>query len=125
MVGAQGLGKTRIAKNVAHQTVLAGRSAIFITASDLILDLTAQETARDLDRRFKHYLRPHLLVIDEIGHLSFDAHAADLIYQIVSRRYEERSILITTNLASRTGTRSSPTRPAPWRSSTASRTTAS
>jgi len=59
-----------VAKNLLHQTVLAGHSARFITASDLILDLTAQETARTLERRLRAYARPALLCIDEIGYLS-------------------------------------------------------
>jgi DNA replication protein DnaC len=99
LVAAQGLGKTMLAKNLVHDAVLAGHSARFITASDLILDLTAQETARGLDRRLRAYARPALLCIDEIGYLSYDAHAADLLFQVVSRRYEQKSIVLTTNLA--------------------------
>lgn len=99
LVAAQGLGKTMLAKNLVHEAVLAGHSARFITASDLILDLTAQETARGLDRRLRAYARPALLCIDEIGYLSYDAHAADLLFQVVSRRYEQKSIVLTTNLA--------------------------
>ena len=98
LVGAQGLGKTMLAKNIAHQAILAGHSALFITAADLLLDLNGQETARALERRFRHYARPHLLVIDEIGYLSYDGHAADLLFQIVSRRYEAKALLVTTNL---------------------------
>jgi DNA replication protein DnaC len=99
LMAAQGLGKTMVAKNLLHQAVLAGHSARFITASDLILDLTAQETARALERRLRAYARPALLCIDEIGYLSYDAHAADLLFQVVSRRYEQKSIVLTTNLA--------------------------
>ena len=99
LVGAQGLGKTMLAKNIVHQVVLAGHSARFITASDLLLDLNGQETARALERRLRHYVRPALLAIDEIGYLAYDAHAADLLFQIVSRRYEHRPLLMTTNLA--------------------------
>ena len=99
LVAAQGLGKTMIAKNLVHEAVLAGHSARFITASDLILDLTAQDTARGLDRRLRAYARPSLLCIDEIGYLAYDAHAADLLFQVVSRRYEQKSIVLTTNLA--------------------------
>ena len=99
LVAAQGLGKTMLAKNLVYEAVLAGHSARFITASDLILDLTAQETARGLDRRLRAYARPSLLCIDEIGYLSYDAHAADLLFQVVSRRYEQKSIVLTTNLA--------------------------
>jgi DNA replication protein DnaC len=89
LVAAQRLGKTMLAKNLVHDAILAGHSARFITASDLILDLTAPETARGLDRRLRAYARPSLLCIDEIGYLSYDAHAADLLFQVVSRRYEQ------------------------------------
>ena len=100
LVGAQGLGKTMLAKNIAHQAVLAGHSALFTTtAADLLLlDLNGQETARALERRLRHYTRPALLLIDELGYLAYDARAADLLFQLVSRRYEHRSLLITTNL---------------------------
>ena len=98
LVGAHGLGKTMLAKNIAHQAVLAGHSALFTTAADLLLDLNGQETARALERRLRHYTRPTLLVCDEVGYLGYDARAADLIFQLVSRRYEHRSLLITTNL---------------------------
>ena len=98
LVGAQGLGKTMLAKNIAHQAILAGHSALFTTAADLLLDLNGQETARALERRLRHYTRPALVVIDELGYLANDARAADLLFQLVSRRYEHRSLLITTNL---------------------------
>ena len=87
-----------LAKNIAHQAVLVGHTALFTTAADLLLDLNGQETARALERRLRHYTRPTLLVVDELGYLSYDARAADLIFQLVSRRYEHRSMLITTNL---------------------------
>jgi DNA replication protein DnaC len=101
LVGAQGLGKTMIAKNTVHQAILQGHSALFTTAADLLLDLNRQETARGLDRRLRHYARPQLLCIDEIGYLAYDAHAADLLFQVVTRRYEQKSIVLTTNLAFR------------------------
>jgi DNA replication protein DnaC len=98
LVAAHGLGKTMLAKNLVHQAILAGYSARFLTASDLILDLTSQETARALQRRLRTYVRPSLLAVDEIGYLTYDAHAADLLFQVVSRRYEAKSIIFTTNL---------------------------
>lgn len=98
LVASQGLGKTMIAKNLVQAAVLCGASAAFTTASDLLLDLAKQETARALERRLRHYCQPALLCIDEVGYLSYDNHAADLLFQIVSRRYERRSVVLTTNL---------------------------
>jgi len=99
LVAPQGLGKTMIARNIAHQAVLAGHNVLFVTAAQLLLDLAAQDSARALERRFRHYCRPSLLCLDEIGYLSYDARNADLLFQIVSRRYESKSIVMTTNLA--------------------------
>ena len=98
LVAPQGLGKTMLTKNLLHQAVLAGHSALFITAADLLLDLNGQETSRALERRLRAYARPRILAIDEIGYLTYDAHAADLLFQVISRRYEQRSIVVTTNL---------------------------
>jgi DNA replication protein DnaC len=100
LVAPQGLGKTMIAQNISHQAVLAGHSVLFVTASQLLLDLAAQESARALDRRLRHYgTRTSLLVVDEIGYLSYDSRNADLLFQVVSRRHEKRSLVLTTNLA--------------------------
>ncbi len=99
IVAPNGLGKTMLAKNLVHQAILAGHSARFLTAADLILDLTSQDTARALHRRLRTYLRPSLIAIDEVGYLAYDAHAADLLFQVVSRRYEQKSLVVTTNLA--------------------------
>ncbi len=97
LVGAQGLGKTMIAKNIIHNAVLAGHSALFITAADLLLDLSSQESARALDRRMKHYARIACLCIDEIGYLEYEQRAADLLFQLVSKRYESKPLILTTN----------------------------
>lgn len=99
LVAPQGLGKTMLARNIAHAAVLAGHSVLLVTAAQLLLDLSAQDSARALERRFRHYCRPTLLCIDEIGYLSYDARNADLLFQVVSRRYEKKSLVLTTNLA--------------------------
>jgi DNA replication protein DnaC len=98
LVAPQGLGKTMIAQNIAHQAVVAGHTALFTTASQLLLDLGSQDSPRALDRRLKHYAHVSLLVVDEVGYLSYDARNADLLFQIVARRYEEKSLVLTTNL---------------------------
>jgi DNA replication protein DnaC len=99
LVAPQGLGKTMIAQNIANAAVLAGHTVLFTTAAQLLLDLGAQESARALDQRLRHYCTRALLVIDEIGYLSYDNRSADLLFQVVSRRYERKSVVITTNLA--------------------------
>lgn len=99
LIAPHGLGKTMLAQNIVHQAVLAGRSALFTTAAQLLLDLAAQDSPRALERRLRHYARPHLLCIDEVGYLSFDTRNADLLYQVVCRRYEHKSIVLSTNLA--------------------------
>ncbi len=98
LVAAQGLGKTMIAQNIAHAAVLAGTHVLFTTAAQLLLDLGSQESTRGLARRLNHYATRGLLVLDEIGYLSYDARAADLLFQVVTRRYEKRSLVLTTNL---------------------------
>lgn len=98
-VAPQGLGKTMLAQNVAHQAILAGHSVLFTTAAQMLLDLGGQESSRALERRLHYYSKISLLVIDEVGYLAFDSRNADLLFQVVSRRYEKKSIVLTTNLA--------------------------
>lgn len=100
LIANQGLGKTMIAQNIGHQAVLAGHSVLFVTASQLLLDLAAQDSARGLDRRLRHYgTRTSLLIVDEIGYLSYDTRNADLLFQVIARRHEKKSLILTTNLA--------------------------
>jgi DNA replication protein DnaC len=99
LVAPQGLGKTMIAQNIAHQAVLAGHTVLFVTAAQMLLDLAAQDSARALDRRLKHYARVGCLIVDELGYLSYDNRNADLLYQALSLRYEKKSLVLTTNLA--------------------------
>lgn len=99
LVAQGGLGKTMIAQNIANTAVLAGHTVLFVSAAQLLLDLASQESAAALERRLRHYAKVNLLVLDEIGFLSFDNRNADLLFQVVSRRYEKKSLVVTTNLA--------------------------
>lgn len=97
LLAPNGLGKTMFAKNIAYQAVQSGYTALFRNASDLLTDLSC-DSPEIRRRRFAFFSRPDLLVIDEVGYLSYDDRAADLLYEIVTRRYERRSLVITTNL---------------------------
>ena len=97
-IGPNGLGKTMLLKNLAHQAVLHGYSARFTLASDMLHDLAAQDSSIALARRLRRYTRPAILAIDEVGYLSYDARYADLLFEVVTRRYEQqRPIVLSTN----------------------------
>ena len=98
LIGANGLGKTMLLKNLAYQAVLKGCTARFTLASDMLHDLAAQDSSTALARRLRRYTSPAILAIDEVGYLSYDARYADLLFEVVTRRYElRRPILLTTN----------------------------
>jgi len=99
LLGANGLGKTMITKNIAHAAVLAGFSVLFRTASDLLDDLQSDSALR-LRRKLKKYARPTLLCIDEIGYLPLSQNEASLFFRLAVRGYEHASLIITSNKSS-------------------------
>ena len=96
-VGPNGVGKSMFAQNIAHQAVIDGHTVLFTSAGQLLGDLCALDSDSTLQRRLRHYARPQLLVIDEVGYLSYSNRHADMLFQLVSRRYQNKSTLITTN----------------------------
>ncbi len=97
LVGPNGVGKSMIAQNLAHQALLRGTTVLFTTASGMLNDLAAQDSAASLQRRLNRYCQPRLLVIDEVGYLSYDNRHADLLFEVVTRRYGDKPIIVTTN----------------------------
>ncbi|HVT17229.1 MAG TPA: ATP-binding protein [Thermoanaerobaculia bacterium] len=99
LLGPNGIGKTMLVKNIAYQAVLAGYSVLFRTAAELLDDVNC-DSPELRRRRIAAYSQPALLCIDEIGYLSYDDHAADLLYKVINPRYEKRrSLIVSTNLA--------------------------
>ena len=97
LVGPNGVGKSMIAQNIAHQALTRGHTVLFTSAGQLLGDLCALDSDSALRRRLRHYAHPHLLVIDEVGYLSYSNRHADLMFELISRRYQNKSTLVTTN----------------------------
>jgi DNA replication protein DnaC len=99
LIGGVGLGKTHLAIALGWAACQAGPRVRFATAIDIINSLSAAQKAGRLDKELRQYTRPELLIIDELGYLPIDKRGADLLFQIISQRYERGSIVLTTNKA--------------------------
>ena len=97
--GGVGLGKTHLATALGFAACQAGHTVLFTTAVDAINALVAAQATHRLNTELKKYLAPALLILDEIGYLPLDKAGADLLFQLVSQRYERGAIVLTTNKA--------------------------
>jgi DNA replication protein DnaC len=98
LLGPNGVGKTMVIKNIAHHAIVQGHTVRFATASDMLSDLAGQESTVAMTRRLRRYVWPKLLCIDEVGYLSYDNRYADLLFEVVTRRYEAgKAIILSTN----------------------------
>jgi len=96
-LGGVGLGKTHLATALGYAACLRGHSVLFTTAVDVINTLAAAQKTGQLKQALNKYLRPTLIILDEIGYLPIDKTGADLLFQIISQRYEHGSIVLTSN----------------------------
>lgn len=99
LLGGVGLGKTHLATALGYQACLKGHSVLFTTAVDAINNLCAAQTTGRLKQELRKYQKPSVLCIDELGYLPIDKTGADLLFQIISKRYENGSVIITSNRA--------------------------
>ncbi|HEY3319087.1 MAG TPA: IS21-like element helper ATPase IstB [Planctomycetota bacterium] len=98
-VGGVGLGKSHLSIALGHAACQAGHRVLFATAIDIVNTLSAAQNAGRLAAELKKYLRPSVLLMDELGYLPIDKRGADLLFQVISQRYERGSIVLTTNKA--------------------------
>jgi DNA replication protein DnaC len=96
-LGNVGLGKSHLASALGYAACLEGHSVLFANAIEVINDLSAAQKKTTLKTELKKYLRPRILILDEVGYLPIDQHGADLLFQVISQRYERGSIVLTTN----------------------------
>ena len=97
LVGPNGVGKSTIAANIGHRAVLEGHTVRFATAASMLGELAAIDSDTLLQRKLRFYARQKLLVIDEVGYLSYSNRHADLLFNIVSSRTQHNSTIVTTN----------------------------
>jgi DNA replication protein DnaC len=98
-VGGVGIGKSHLAVALSYEACQRGHSVLFTTAIDAVNNLIAAQTTHRLKAELKRYLAPDLLCMDELGYLPLDKTGADLLFQVISQRYERGSIILTTNKA--------------------------
>lgn len=98
-LGGVGLGKSHLAIALGYQACLEGHRTLFASAADIINTLSAAQKAHRLKQEIAKYLRPALLVVDELGFIPIDKHGADLLFQVISQRYEQSAVILTSNKA--------------------------
>jgi DNA replication protein DnaC len=99
LLGLVGLGKTHLATALGYAACQGGHNVLFANAIDVINTLSAAQHKGALKPELRKYLAPALLILDEVGYLPIDQRGADLLFQVISQRYERGSIVLTTNKA--------------------------
>lgn len=96
-LGPPGVGKSHLSVALGMEAIQAGMTVYFVSVADLVRDLRKAEAVGKLESRWKIYLRPNILILDEIGYSQLDRNSAELLFQLISKRYETGSIIMNSN----------------------------
>jgi len=98
LVGSSGLGKTHLARALGYHLCQCAQRVLFCTIGKMALELTTADSTGDLKKAFCHYIKPALLIVDEVGYVSLREQESNLVFQIISQRHDKRrSTIVTTN----------------------------
>ena len=99
LLGPTGVGKTHLACALGHAACLQRHPVLYASAIDVVNRLSAAHSTHQLASEIKRYQAPRLLILDELGYLPLDKRGGELLFQVISKRYERGSTIITTNIA--------------------------
>ncbi len=96
-VGPTGVGKTHLAIALAHHACIKGHRVVYSLAIDIVNHLVAAQQTNCFEKELQKFVRPEILLVDELGYLPIDQKGADTLFQVISQRYERNSTILTTN----------------------------
>ena len=96
-IGSLGVGKTHLATSIGIEAAKSRISTYFISCGDLLLQLKRDHLENRLEQRIKFFSKYKLLIIDEVGFLPLDTESSNLLFQLIAKRYEKNSTIVTTN----------------------------
>jgi len=97
LIGPPGVGKTHLAQAIGYEAIKQGFTVRYRSIFDLVADFLSEEALAKRDKTLRQYLKPDLLIIDDMGLKQLPKHAGEYLFEVIMRRYETRSTIMTSN----------------------------